>query len=450
MKYYKFLVTLLPILFGFPLLVFLNVDSQQDNDRQLKNKSESKVLHIEIEDFISSATSDNIATAIQRISDTNDQIYSAILITLDTPGGSLDATLDIIDQIQQSPVPIITYVYPQGKSAWSAGTIILLAGNYAAMAPFTTIGSAQPVLGNEPINDTKITNAITGKLITLANLHERNATQATRFVTHNDNLTPQNALQNNIIETIASDPQELLGFAHNSTVQTLDGKRILDTANAELVEHQPGLRVLFVGFLANPLISSVFLTIGFLSLIYGLMSPGFGVEIVGAILIIFGLLGQGFDINWAAFALLAIGVGLLAYELYSPSFGILGIAGIAVIAVGAILMITQPVGPLLIREEHLKELANIAALIIAPFAALMGIVIYKVWQSKKKGKKVDFTFYNDQGIAVDDISIDRPGFIIIGGEYWKAKPLAEMTIRKGEKVKIVDKKGPLLIVDILT
>ncbi len=101
------------------------------------------------------------------------------MVALDTPGGSVDATLRIIESIQASEVPVIGYVYPQGRSAWSAGTIILLGTDYAAMAPFTTIGSAQPVLGKMPINDTKTINAITEKVVTLAELHNRNATQAT-------------------------------------------------------------------------------------------------------------------------------------------------------------------------------------------------------------------------------------------------------------------------------
>jgi membrane-bound serine protease (ClpP class) len=121
-------------------------------------------------------------------------------LALDTPGGSLDATFDIIDAIQQSPAPVIGYAYPQGRSAWSAGTIILLATDDAAMAPVTTIGSAQPVQGTELVNDTKVVNAVAEKAVSLAELHERNVTQAARFVTHNDNLTPEKAMSRNVIE----------------------------------------------------------------------------------------------------------------------------------------------------------------------------------------------------------------------------------------------------------
>lgn len=413
---------------------------------QSQTEIENKVLWVDVKGFISSATSENIADAIKQInSDSNHSQYSAIILVLDTPGGSLDATLNILEIIQKSPVPIITYVFPQGTSAWSAGTIILLAGDYAAMSPVTTIGSAQPVLGTTPVNDTKVINALKEKIVSVAEVHDRNVTQAARFITDNDNLTPEKALDRKVIEVVAENPQDLLNKADNATVRTNNGTKVLDLSNAEIVKHNPSLRVTLVDFLSNPLIATTFFTIGFFALIYGLTSPGFGAEIAGATLIILGFVGQGFDINWAAFALLAIGVGLLAYELYSPGFGALGIGGIAVISIGSVLMITQPVRPLLIQEEHLGNLAVISALITLPFGAFTGFITYKVWLSKHKSR-VDFTFQNREGTALDAISKNKYGFVLIGGEYWKAKS-SKSEINKGDKVRIIDKQGHILIVE---
>jgi membrane-bound serine protease (ClpP class) len=418
---------------------------------QSGNDVKKKVLWVDVKDFISSATSENIAAAIEQASSSSSSSnnvqgeYSAIILALDTPGGSLDATLDILESMQKSPIPIITYVYPPGKSAWSAGTIILLAGDYAAMAPVTTIGSAQPVLGNQPLNDTKIVNAVKEKVVSVSELHGRNVTQATRFITHNDNLTPEKALDRNIIDTIAENPGNLLNKAHNTTVITQKGVRVLDVLDGEIVKHEPSFRVMLVDFLSNPLIATTFLTIGIFALIFGFTSPGLGVEIGGAILIILSLVGQGFDINWAAFALLAIGAGLIGYEIYSPSFGALGIGGIAVIAIGTGLMITQPVSPLLIKEEHIRNLAMLSSLIILPFGILIGFVTYKVWQSKKK-KKVEFVLQSNEGTTLDAISNKKYGFVLVGGEYWRAKS-NRSDIKKGEKIRVVDKQGPFLIVE---
>jgi membrane-bound serine protease (ClpP class) len=408
-----------------------------------------QVLWVEIKDFISSATSEHIASAVSRASGNSTEEFSAIILALDTPGGSLDSTLDIIASIQESEVPVIGYVYPQGRSAWSAGTIILIATDYAAMAPVTTIGSAQPVRGQAPINDTKVINAVTEKAVSLAELHNRNATQASRFITHNDNLTPEKALQNKIIEAIANDPQELFQKAHNATVMTLEGPKVLDTLDAKIVRHEKSLRVSLVDVLANPILSTTLLTIGFFALIYGLTSPGFGGEAAGAAMIILALIGQGFDINWSAFALLAIGVGLLAYELYSPGFGALGIGGIIVLIIGSTLMITQPVQPVLVTREHLENLSLLSAIIVMPFGGFFGLITYKAWKAKTK-KPLQFVFQSEEGTTLDSISAGKPGFVLVGGEYWKAKTAQVDEIKKGEKVKVVGKEAEILVVEALT
>ena len=292
-------------LFGSIIVDYTNpaanpVFAQQQDNKGIDNSR--AILWVDVKDFISSGTAEDISTAIQSTSPaagsaSSSSSYSAVILALDTPGGSLDATFDIIDAIQQSPVPVIGYVYPQGRSAWSAGTIMLLATDYAAMAPVTTIGSAQPVRGTEPVNDTKLINAVAEKAVSLAELHQRNTTQAARFITHNDNLTPEKALERNVIEAVAASPEELLAKADGVTVTTFSGQKVLHTADAQIVKYESSLRTQLVNFLSNPLIATTFMTIGFFILIYGIISPGFGAEIAGAVMIILGLLGQGLDIN---------------------------------------------------------------------------------------------------------------------------------------------------------
>jgi membrane-bound serine protease (ClpP class) len=440
-------------LFGLTVVDYTIVNTvfaQQQDD----NGNDSRtILWVDVKDFISSGTAEDISTALQSTSpaavSSSHTPFSAVILALDTPGGSLDATFDIIDSIQQSPVPVIGYVYPQGKSAWSAGTIILLATDYAAMAPVTTIGSAQPVQGTEPVNDTKVINAVAEKAVSLAELHERNVTQAARFITHNDNLTPERAIERNVIEAVAANPQELLAIADGANVTTLNGQKILQTAKAEIITHESSLRTQLVNFLSNPLIATTLMTIGFFALIYGIMSPGFGVEIAGAVFIILGLLGQGLNINWGAFALLALGIGLVAYELYIPGFGAIGIGGIVVVAIGTVFMITQPVRPLLVTEEHIGNLATLSIITIAPFAGLMALITYKAWKVKKRKPK-QFVLQSEEGVALDSISANRIGFVIVGGEYWRAKSsVGDEEINKGDKIKVVGKESDLLIVEHL-
>ena len=430
------------------------VFAQQQDDNRIDNNNRA-ILWVDVKDFISTGTAEDISTAIQSTSaaagsaSSSYSSFSAIILALDTPGGSLDVTFRIIDAIQQSPLPVIGYVYPQGRSAWSAGTIILLATDYAAMAPVTTIGSAQPVLGTEPVNDTKVINAVAEKAVSLAELHQRNVTQAARFITHNDNLTPEKALERNVIEAVAATPEQLLAIANGTTITTFSGQKVLHTADAQIVKYEPSLRTQLVNFISNPLIATTFMTIGFFILIYGVISPGFGAEIVGAVLIILGLLGQGLDINWGAFALLALGIGLVIYELYSPGFGAIGFGGIVIVAIGTMLMITKPVQPLLVREEDLGNLVTISIVTLAPFAGLMALITYKVWKVKKR-KPMQFILQSEEGVALDLISENRIGFVIVGGEYWRAKSsVREEQINKGDKIKVVAKEADLLIVEHL-
>ncbi len=248
---------------------------------------------------------------------------------------------------------------------------------------------------------------------------------------------------------MAANPQELLAVADGANVTTLNGQKILQTANAEIITHESSLRTQLVNFLSNPLIATTLMTIGFFALIYGIMSPGFGVEIAGAVFIILGLLGQGLDINWGAFALLALGIGLVAYELYSPGFGAIGIGGIVVVVIGTVFMITQPVRPLLVTEEHIENLAMLSIITIVPFAGLMALITYKVWKVKKR-KPQQFVLQSEEGVALDFISTNRIGFVIVGGEYWRAKSSrGEDEINKGDKIKVVGKESDLLIVEHL-
>jgi membrane-bound serine protease (ClpP class) len=401
-----------------------------------------KVLWVELNEPITSASAENVAAAVQEASTGK---YNSILISLDTFGGSADSTFKIIDSIQSSTVPVMGYVYPAGKHALSAGTIILMASDYAAMAPYSTIGSSQPVIGTEPTNETKFVNAIVAKLVTLAELHGRNSTQVARFVTDNDNLTPEKALKNHVIEAIAESPEDLLTKAHGVKVRTLEGGEVtLDTTDARLIKYEPSLRVSLLRILSDPIVSTMFLSIGVLALILGLSSPGFGAEVLGASLLILGLIGQGFDVNWAALALMGIGAGLLVFELHVHGFGIIGVGGVIVLAVGMALLVAQPVNPTLVPISHTNEIIATLSMLLIPFAGLFGFLMYKAYKATKL-KRVITKYPTGKGRAVDDISPDKVGYVVIGGEYWKAR--GSVNIKAGSAVKAVGDNSGILSVE---
>lgn len=428
------LLILLLSAISFPLVVVASQSEAEEESR--------KVLWVELNEPITAASAENVAGAVQEGSTGK---YDAILISLDTFGGSADSTFKIIDSMQSSNVPVLGYVYPAGKHALSAGTIILMASDYAAMAPYSTIGSSQPVIGTEPTNETKFVNAIVAKLDTLAELHGRNSTQVARFVTNNDNLTPERALKNHVIEAIAESPQELLTKAHGVKVRTLAGGEVaLETRNAQLVKYEPSLRVSLLRILSDPIVSTMFLSIGVLALILGLSSPGFGAEVLGAVLLILGLIGQGFDVNWAALGLMGIGAGLLVFELHVHGFGILGIGGVLVLGVGMALLVAQPVNPMLVSTSRINEIIATLSVLLIPFAGLFGFLMYKAYKATKM-KRVITKYPTGKGRTVDDISPDKVGYVVIGGEYWKAK--SSVNIKAGSTVKAVGDINGILSVE---
>ncbi|MCP8320463.1 MAG: nodulation protein NfeD [archaeon] len=405
-----------------------------------QEQTDNRVLWIKIDGTITQATSDFVDIAINHA---NEEAYSVIFLTLNTPGGILDSTLDIIDKMQSSNVPIIAYVYPSGGNAWSAGTYILMASDYAAMAPYTIIGSAQPVSGLTPITDEKTINALVEKMKSFAKLHGRNETQVARFITHNDNLDPDRALSYHVIEAIASSPSELLEKADGAKVNTLRGEKSLNIKGAELVEFTPGLRTILLQILSDPTISTLLITLGILAILLGLSAPGWGAEVLGGVMLILGLIGAGFNVNYGALLLLIIGVGLMLIEVYTHAHGVAGIGGGIIMSIGAILLVSTPSAPLLVSSEWFTTFLFTVLGVIAVVTIFFGLIAYKVIMIRRKKPTLD-KFPSGYGRAVDNIRPGESGYIIIDGEYWLAT--SNTPINAGEEVKVVGKDGYKLII----
>jgi membrane-bound serine protease (ClpP class) len=401
-----------------------------------------KVLILEMSDSITPVSDDIVNNALA-IAESED--YEALVITLNTPGGGLQETLNIIESIDASPVPVIGYVYPEGTKAWSAGTLILISTDIAAMAPFTVIGSAQPVQaspagGSEPINDSKIINAIVALSKEKASKHDRNVTAAELFITENLNLNAEEAKNSNIVEYIAEDIPGLLEQVDGETVKD----RQLNTSGADIVNYEPGLNLYLMNIISNPIISSLLLMIGIYAIVLGISSPGAGAEIFGAILISLGLIGMGFDVNIAALFLIGVGVILLILELQAPGFGIFGIAGIVCLIAGSIFLVPMDFPrwytPADVQRSMMFYIV-IPTIIIGLFFAF---AIYKVVQAKGRKPIIGEEMSGEIAEAIDPISEGNPGYVRYSGEYWKAR--SEDTISPEEKVEILEKDGPVLIV----
>ncbi|MCC4770270.1 nodulation protein NfeD [Methanosarcina sp. DH2] len=399
---------------------------------------EDRVLVLEIAEAITPASDNLIADAIERAENGN---FEALVISLDTPGGGLEETQIIIKAIENATIPVIGYVPESGK-AWSAGTLILMGTDIAGMAPFTVIGSAQPVQmsaeGTKPVEDEKIINALVKFSVETARKHGRNETFAEEVITKNRNLNDEEALEEGVIEYRASSIPDLLA--------QVDGERVKDrrlqTANAEIEIYSPPLPLSFLKLISNPVLSSLLLTIGLYGIIFGIANPGAGAEIFGIIAIVLGLIGTGFNINIAAFFLIMVGVGLLILELESPGFGIFGLAGLISLIIGSVFLV-----PLGAENIYTPEFRRTLLLTIVTPTIILGLflvfAIYKVAETRKK-KPVIGAIIGDIARTIDPIEPEKRGFVRYRGEYWKAR--SEEEIGAEEEVEIIGKEMEVLVV----
>lgn len=399
---------------------------------------DDKVLVLEISEAITPASDDIVADAIEKA---ENEKFEALVISLDTPGGGLDETQVIIRTIENASVPVIGYVPESGK-AWSAGTLILLGTDIAAMAPFTVIGSAQPVQisaeGTKPIEDDKIINALVKFSVATASKHGRNETFAEEVITKNKNLDAQEALETGVIEYVAPSIPNLLAQTNGQQVK---GKN-LQTENVGIENYEPPLSLSLLRLISNPIISSLLLTLGIYGLIFGISSPGAGAEVFGIMSIALGLIGTGFDINIGAIFLILLGIGLLIIEIKVPGFGIFGLAGLISLIIGSILLV--PMGS---ENIYTPEFQKVLALtVVAPtivFGLFLVFAIYKVTEIRKK-KPVIGVFIGETAETIDPLGPQKTGFVRYKGEYWKAS--SEEEIEPKVEVEITGKVREVLLV----
>ncbi|MDR7665359.1 nodulation protein NfeD [Methanosarcina sp. Z-7115] len=399
---------------------------------------DNKVLVLEISEAITPASDDIVADAIEKAENEN---FEALVISLDTPGGGLEETQIIIRDIENTSVPVIGYVPESGK-AWSAGTLILMGTDIAAMAPFTVIGSAQPVQisaeGTKPIEDEKIINALVKFSVATASKHGRNETFAEEVITKNKNLDAQEALGAGVIEYVAPSIPNLLAQTDGQQVK----ERTLQTENANTEDYEPPLSLSILRLVSNPMISSLLLTIGLYGIIFGISSPGAGAELFGIISIVLGLIGTGFDINIGAFVLIILGIALLTLEIKIPGFGIFGLAGLISLIVGSIFLI--PMGGENIYSPEFRRLLTLT--VVAPtivFGLFLVFAVYKITEIRKK-KPVIGEFLGDTAQTIDPVGPGKSGYIRYKGEYWKAR--SEEEIEPKVEVEITGKVREVLLV----
>lgn len=423
-----------------------------------------RAIILEISDAIGPAIADYIVGEL-RAADTAQT--GLIVLRMNTPGGLDSSMREIVSAILASPMPVATYVAPNGARAASAGTYIAYASAVVGMAPGTNIGAATPVqLGVSPFfpggrpeqspaqkngqekgtvgdpTDTESRKAINDAVAyirSLAELNGRNADWAAEAVRTAVSLPASEALKLHVVDVIADDVPDLLRKIDGRTATVAGKPERLATAGLEVLTVAPDWRTELLAIATNPNVALILMLIGVYGLLFEFLSPGaVAPGLIGAISLFVALYALHLlPINYAGAALVLLGIGLMVAEAHIGAFGVIGLGGIVAFVIGAIMMF--PSGT---PGFELSPMV-VAATVIAT-ASLFLLVLAMLLRSRKRlvvtGKEA---LLGAEGEAVAWRGED--GRVRIRGEIWRAR--ASKPLKPGTRVKVVDRDGLVLIVE---
>jgi membrane-bound serine protease (ClpP class) len=394
---------------------------------------EKHVDVIKINDIITPAVADFISKSIEEAAKDKAQ---CLIIQMDTPGG-LDLSMrDIIKDMMNSELAIVVYVSPSGARAASAGAIITLAADIAAMAPGTNIGAAHPVAMGGQMSRTmteKVLNDAVAYITSIADKKKRNVQVAVRFVKESVSIPANEALKLKVIDLIANDLNDLLSKIDGKTVEKPWGNIKLSTKGAKINIIEMGFRQRFLAALSNPNIAYILMMIGLVGLYFELAHPGaiFPGVIGGICLILSFFAFRTLPVNYAGILLILLGVFLFIAEIKLTSYGLLTVGGVVCLALGSIMLFESPV-PFLRASLGVIIPTVLVTAAFFIFALTMAI---KAQMAKPATGSEGLT--GETGVA--RTRLDPEGKVFVHGEFWNA--YTDGTIEEGEKIRILKAEG---------
>jgi membrane-bound serine protease (ClpP class) len=375
-----------------------------------------------------------------------------VVVKLNTPGGSLDATQQITSAFLEADVPIIVWVAPAGGRAASAGTFITLAAHLSWMAPGTNIGAASPVSSSgEDIGGTlgeKVMNDAIANITAIAEARGRPVDWAVSTVKEAKSYSASEAVAAGAVDGIAATIEEVLAAADGRTVTLAGGREVtLATADAVPVEVPMNPFQAFLHLLSDPNIAFILFTVGFYGLIFELQNPNFVTGILGAIALLLAFVGFGsLPLNVAGLLLIVLGVVLVFLETQVTSHGLLAIGAAICVALGAAALYTEPGTPT--APDVSVALPVIAAVVITTgaFAALIAVVAYRTRHAPQSPVLVGSLKVVGQAGKVAH-PIDPVGSVLAVGEEWTARSADGRAIPRGAPVRVVRQDGLVLYVE---
>jgi membrane-bound serine protease (ClpP class) len=376
---------------------------------------------------------------------------AAVVIKLNTPGGSISSMNDIVGTILEAKVPVIVWVAPAGGYAASAGTFITMAGNIALMAPGTSIGAASPVGGQgEDIPGTlgdKVRNDTIAKATAIAQARHRNVAWAISAVADAKSSPAADAVSLGVVDGMAGSLEDVLAFANGRQVEVAGQPVTLDLDGATTTEVAMSPLMSFVRLLSDPTIAFLLFSLGSAGLLAELYNPNFVTGILGGLALILAFIGLGaLPLNVGGLILIIFGLVLIGLELTVTSHGLLGFGGVLCVALGASALYTAPGNPF---EPVVRVAPVVIVTVTIVGGALVALIAFAAVRTRRMTGSTGLV-----GEAVGSGShgvVRRPleplGSAYIGGEEWTARSADDRPIERGTPVTVVAVDGLTVLVE---
>ncbi len=367
----------------------------------------------------------------------------ACIIELNTPGGLLNSTEDIVQRILNARVPVIVYVTPRGSWAASAGTFITISAHIAAMAPGTSIGAAHPVSTGEQMPEEvskKVTEYSAAWIRSIAETRGRDAEQAALAVSESKSFTASEALEAGLIDLRADDLESLISQINGRKVTLASGKEVvIDTTDYVLSRNEMNTVERLLHVISDPNIAYILLTLATIGLITEISNPGLIFPgVVGGICLFLAFYSLGvLNAYWAGVLLILLAFGLFAAELFTPAFGILTAGGITSLVIGSLVLFSHS-SP--VMEVNRGLIAAVTIFIAAFVIFVVGAVVRGQRRRAATGAEALVG-----KVAVAKTILDPKGTVLVDGEHWTA--IADSgKVELGEEVTVTKVEGLRLIV----
>ena len=400
-----------------------------------------KVISMKIHGNINPVSADFIHNGIEKAKNENAE---CLIIQLNTPGGLVTSTREIVSDILESPVPVIVYVSPGGAHAGSAGVFITLAAHIAAMAPGTNIGAAHPVTMQQidTIMNEKITNDAAAFIRTIAKKRNRSMAWAESSVRRSFAYTETEALEDSAIDLIAKNEQELLKLVDGRTVELSSGAKTLHTASATVSTYTMSVWEKILDLISDPNITYILFLVGLFGILFELYNPGAILPgIAGVIALVLSLYSMHtLPINYAGLALIIFAVILFLLEIKIVSHGLLAIGGIVSLLLGSMMLLKSGSSPDAVRISR-AVIFSATAVTAVFFLFIIGVGIKAQRRKPVTGAEA---MIGATGEVIDELS--PAGTVKVQGEIWNAESVAG-NINAGEKVKITALKNMKVFVE---